>query len=110
MDYWIHLKKKAVDVAEECLKRHGDVQNLEDPSKEVTMMFFKHYPDPSLSAVFKFKTADKWKASEIQECLNDHQTELKIQQQRARNVQVYRDMQLRICRLLHLMNQLCLGF
>lgn len=82
MDYWIRLNK-AVDVAEECLKRQG--RNLEDPSKEVTMMFVKHCPDPALSAVLKFKTADKWKASEIQERLDDHQTQLKIQQQRARS-------------------------
>lgn len=60
-------------------------RNLEDPSKEVTMMFIKHFPDPALSAVLKFKTADKWKASEIQERLDDHQTQLKIQQQRARS-------------------------
>jgi len=31
------------------------------------MMFVKHCPDPALSAVLTFKTADKWKASEIQE-------------------------------------------
>ncbi|KAL1268822.1 hypothetical protein QQF64_034185 [Cirrhinus molitorella] len=82
MDYWIRLNK-AVDVAEDCLKRQG--RNLEDPSKEVTMMFVKHCPDPALSAVLKFKTADKWKASEIQERLDDHQTQLRIQQQRARS-------------------------
>lgn len=96
MDCWIRLNK-AVDVAEECLKRQG--RYLEDPSKEVTMMFIKHCPDPALSAVLKFKTADKWKASEIQECLDDHQTQLKIQQ-------VLRDMLLQTCRLLQLMNQL----
>lgn len=82
MDCWIRLNK-AVDMAEECLKRQG--RNLEYPSKEVTMMFFKHCPDPALSAVLKFKTADKWKASEIQERLDDHQTQLKIQQQRTRS-------------------------
>ncbi|KAF4097450.1 hypothetical protein G5714_021458 [Onychostoma macrolepis] len=82
MDYWIRLNK-AVDVAEECLKRQG--RNLEGPSKDVTMMFVKHCPDPALSAVLKFKTADKWKASEIQERLDDHQTQLKIQQQWARS-------------------------
>ncbi len=82
MDYWIRLNK-AVDVAEECLKRQR--RNLEEPSKEVTMMFVKHCPDPALSAVLKFKTADKWKASEIQEHLDDHQAQLKIQRQRARS-------------------------
>lgn len=66
-----------------CLKRQG--RNLKDLSKEVTMMFVKHCPDPALSAVLKFKTADKWKASEIQEQLDDHQTQLNIQQQRARS-------------------------
>ncbi|KAL1268818.1 hypothetical protein QQF64_034181 [Cirrhinus molitorella] len=81
MDYWIHLNK-AVDVAEDCLKRQR--RNLEDPSKEVTMMFVKQCPDPALSAVLKFKTADKWKAR-IQERLDDHQTQLRIQQQRARS-------------------------
>lgn len=82
MDYWIRLNK-AVDVAEHCLKRQG--RNLEDPSKEVTMMFVKHCPDPALSAVLKFKTADKWKACEIQEHLDDHHTQLKIRQQQAKS-------------------------
>ncbi len=70
-------------MAEKCLKRQR--RNLEEPSKEVTMMFVKHCPDSALSAGLKFKTADKWKASEIQEHLDDHQAQLKIQQQRARS-------------------------
>ena len=81
MDYWIRLHK-AVDVAEECLKRQG--RKLEDSGREVIMMFVKHCPDSALAAILKFKTADKWTASEIQERLDVSQTECRAQQQQAR--------------------------
>lgn len=76
MDYWIRLNK-AVDVADEGLKRQGE--SIGDPSRAVTRMFVKHCPDPALAAVMKFKTADKWMASEIQEHLDEYQTEMKAQ-------------------------------
>lgn len=78
MDYWIRLSK-AVDVAEECLKRQG--RTIEDPSREITMMFVKHCPDQALSSVLKFKTAEKWTASEIQERLVEHQRETRVKLQ-----------------------------
>ncbi|KAK0133537.1 hypothetical protein N1851_030956 [Merluccius polli] len=72
MDYWIRLNK-AVDVADECLRRQG--RNIEDPSHEVTMMLVKHCPDPALASVLKCKTSEKWTANEIQEHLIEHQRE-----------------------------------
>ncbi|KAL7842572.1 hypothetical protein SRHO_G00242610 [Serrasalmus rhombeus] len=82
MDYWIRLNK-TVDVAEECLKRQG--RRIHDLSHEVSMMFLKHCPDESLSRVFKFKAAEKWLASEIQERLDEYMQEkkaLKVSQSR----------------------------
>lgn len=38
-------------------------------------MFVKHCPDPSLSVVLKFKTADRWMAAEIQH-LDEYQSEM----------------------------------
>lgn len=78
MDYWIRLNK-AVDVADECLRRQG--RNIGDPSHEVTMMLVKHCPDPALASVLKCKTAEKWTASEIQEHLIEHQREARTKSQ-----------------------------
>lgn len=69
MEYWIRLNK-AVDVADEYLKRQG--RSIDDPGHEVSMMFIKHCPDQSLASVFKFKSAEKWSACEIQERLDEH--------------------------------------
>lgn len=66
MDYWICLNK-AVDVADECLRRQG--RNIESPAHEVPMMFVEHCPDPALTSVLKCKTAEKWTSHEIQEHL-----------------------------------------
>lgn len=74
MEYWIRLNK-TVDVADECLKRQG--RSIDDPSHEVSMMFIKHCPDQSLAYVFKFKSAGKWSACEIQERLDEHMQEKK---------------------------------
>lgn len=74
MDYWIRLNK-AVDVADECLRRQG--RNIENPAHEVTMMFVKHCPDPALANVLKCKTSEKWTSHEIQEHLIEHQREFK---------------------------------
>lgn len=69
MEYWIRLNKM-MDVADECLKRQG--RGIDDPQHEVSMMFLKHCPDLPLASVFKFKSAEKWSASEIQERLDEH--------------------------------------
>lgn len=69
MEYWIRLNK-TVDVADECLKRQG--RSIDDPGHEVSMMFVKHCPGQSLASVFKFKSAEKWSACEIQERLDEH--------------------------------------
>uniref|UniRef100_A0AAV2JJ45 Uncharacterized protein n=1 Tax=Knipowitschia caucasica TaxID=637954 RepID=A0AAV2JJ45_KNICA len=74
MEYWIRLNK-TVDVANECLRRQG--RKIDDPAHEVSMMFVKHCPDQTLSHVFKFKSADKWTASEIQERLDENLQEKK---------------------------------
>lgn len=38
-------------------RRQG--RSIEDPTREVTKMFVKHCPDQSLSAILKFKSADR---------------------------------------------------
>lgn len=76
MEYWIRLNKR-MDVTKECLERQG--RSICDPSHEISMMFIKHCPDQSLSNVFKFKSAEKWSACEIQERLDEHMQERKAQ-------------------------------
>ncbi|KAI2646523.1 Phosphopantetheine adenylyltransferase [Labeo rohita] len=44
VEYWVQLNK-AVDLAEEALKRLG--RRMEDPCQEVAMMFVKYCPDPT---------------------------------------------------------------
>ncbi|KAK0130952.1 hypothetical protein N1851_034367 [Merluccius polli] len=90
MDYWIRLNK-AVDVADECLRRQG--RNIEDPSHKVTMMLVKHCPDPALASVLKCKISEKWTANEIQEHLIEHQREARTTSQaksyRPKNIGVH---------------------
>nr|XP_021325912.1 uncharacterized protein LOC110438339 [Danio rerio] len=74
MEYWIRLNK-TMDVAKECLERRGRL--VCDPSHEISMMLIQHCPDKSLSNVFKFKSAEKWSAGEIQERLDEHMQERK---------------------------------
>lgn len=76
MEYWIRLNK-TMDVAKECLERQN--RRICDPSHEIGMMFIKHCPDQSLSNVFKFKSAEKWSACEIQERLDERMQEGKAQ-------------------------------
>lgn len=76
MEYWIRLNK-AVDVADECLRRQG--RSIEEPTREVTQMFVKHCPDQSLSTILRFKSADRWTAAEIQERLDEYQAEKRAQ-------------------------------
>lgn len=74
MEYWIRLNK-AIDVAEECLRRRQRV--LEDPGAELVTMFVSHCPDPSLSVSLSFKPAEKWTLSEIQEMVDARHRALK---------------------------------
>lgn len=74
VEYWLRLNK-AVDIAEEGLKRLG--RQLENPCQEAAIMFVKYCPDPTIAALLKFKAPDKWTASEIQEHINRFQTEMK---------------------------------
>ncbi|RXN35218.1 serine arginine-rich splicing factor 3 isoform X1 [Labeo rohita] len=76
VEYWVRLNK-AVDLAEEALKRLG--RRMEDPCQEAAMMFVKYCPDPTLASVFRLKAPEKWTAQEIQEQLDRYQTELKEQ-------------------------------
>lgn len=84
MEYWIRLNK-TVDVANECLERQG--RSIDDPSHEVSMMFVKHCPDQSLAPVFKFKSAEKWTACEIQDRLDEHLQEKRTRAASTRQLQ-----------------------
>ncbi|XP_058647997.1 uncharacterized protein LOC131549653 [Onychostoma macrolepis] len=75
-EYWVQLNK-AVDLAEEALKRLG--RRMEDLCQEAAMMFVKYCPDSIHASVFRFKAPEKWTAQEIQEQLGRYQTELKEQ-------------------------------
>lgn len=79
VEYWLRLNK-AIDAAEEALSRQG--RHIDDPSREVTMMFVKYCPDPSLAAVLRFKAPDKWTAKEIQEHVDRYQIEMKAKPNR----------------------------
>uniref|UniRef100_A0A1A7ZVK1 CCHC-type domain-containing protein n=1 Tax=Nothobranchius furzeri TaxID=105023 RepID=A0A1A7ZVK1_NOTFU len=76
LDYWVRLNK-AVDVAEEALKRLG--RHIDNPCQEAAMMFVKHCPDPALAAILKFKAPDRWTAGEIQEHVDRYQMEAREQ-------------------------------
>ena len=75
LDYWVRLNK-AADVADECLQRQG--KRMEDMNKEVAMMFVRHCPDQSLAMVFKSKLVEQWTAKEVQERIDEHQSEVRI--------------------------------
>ncbi|XP_062263376.1 uncharacterized protein LOC133970531 [Platichthys flesus] len=69
LDYWIRLNK-ANDLADECLRRQG--KKVEDPCHEVTMMFVKHCPDPSLYTALRSRPLEKWTVGEVQELVDSH--------------------------------------
>lgn len=69
LDYWIRLNK-AVDLANECLKRQG--KRVEDPGHEVTMMFVRHCPEPTLYAALRSKPLETWTATEVQALIDSH--------------------------------------
>lgn len=75
MDYWIRLNN-AIDIADECLKRQK--RSVEDPGREVCMMFIKFCPDPILSNRLSFKAAEEWTTSEVQERIDAYQRELRM--------------------------------
>ena len=67
MEYWVRLNK-AVDVADEGLKRQG-----KKIDSDVVRMFVTYCPDPKLAAVFQYKSAEKWTANEVQERIYEHE-------------------------------------
>ena len=74
MEYWIRLNN-AIDIADECLRRQG--RSVEDPGREVTMMFIKYCPDPVLFNRLSFKAAEEWTTSEVQERIDSFLRELR---------------------------------
>lgn len=74
MEYWIRLNN-AIDVADECLRRQG--RNVEDPGREVSMMFIKYCPDPILLNRLSIKAAEEWTTTEVQERIDSFQRELR---------------------------------
>lgn len=74
MEYWIRLNN-AIDIADECLRRQG--RSVEDPGREVTMMFIKYCPDPVLLNRLSFKAAEEWTTSEVQERIDSFLRELR---------------------------------
>ncbi|XP_026082956.1 uncharacterized protein LOC113058911 [Carassius auratus] len=79
-DYWIRLHN-AIDVAVEGLKRQG--KTLDDPFREVTVMFIRNCPDPELSLIFKCKPLHEWAAADVQVRLDEYQRENKLQQRKS---------------------------
>lgn len=74
VDYWIRLNK-AADLANEGLQRQG--KRLDDIGEEVTRMFIKFCPDPSLANIFRSKPIQEWSAKEIQSRIDDYQREFR---------------------------------
>ncbi len=79
-DYWIRLHN-AIDIAAEGLKRQG--KTLDDPFREVTVMFIRNCPDPELSLIFKCKPLHEWTAADVQVRLDEYQREDKFQQRKS---------------------------
>ncbi|XP_029974766.1 uncharacterized protein LOC115408259 [Salarias fasciatus] len=78
MEYWIRLNN-AIDIADECLRRQG--RSIEDPGREVAMMFIKYCPDPILYNRLSFKAAEEWTTSEVQDRIDSFQRELRSRTQ-----------------------------
>ncbi len=79
-DYWIRLHN-ANDIAGEGWKRQG--KTLDDPFREVTVMFIRNCPDPELSLIFKCKPLHEWTAADVQVRLDEYQREEKFQQSKS---------------------------
>lgn len=71
-DYWLRLNR-AMDMAEDCLKRQN--KRVDDPSRELTVMFIRHCPDPELSLIFKCKPLQQWTAADVHERLDEYRRE-----------------------------------
>lgn len=71
-DYWLRLNR-AMDVAVDCLRRQN--KSVEDPSRELSVMFIRHCPDPGLSVVFKCRPIHQWTAADVHERLEEHRRE-----------------------------------
>lgn len=80
VDYWIRLNK-AMDTAVDGLKRQG--KTLDNPSREVTVMFITHCPDTELSLVFACKPLEEWTATDVQVRLDEHHRKRRLQQHRS---------------------------
>lgn len=80
VDYWIRLNK-AIDTTVEGLKRQG--KTLDDPPREVTVMFITHCPDPELSLVFSCKPLEEWTAPDVQVRLDEHHQKKRLQQRQS---------------------------
>ena len=80
VDYWIRLNK-AIDMAVEGLKRQG--KTLDNPSREVTVMFITHCPDTELSLVFSCKPLEEWTATDVQVRLDEHHRKRRLQQRQS---------------------------
>lgn len=74
VDYWIRINK-AADLADEGLRRQG--KRFDNIGEEVTRMFVKFCPDPSLASMFRCKPVQEWSAKEIQSRIDDYQTEFR---------------------------------
>lgn len=74
VDYWIRLNK-AADVALEGLHRQG--KKTENMNDEVALMFVKHCPDPELSCILKCKPIHEWTSRDVQQRIDDYQSELR---------------------------------
>lgn len=79
-DYWIRLNK-AIDATEEALKRQG--KTLDNPTREVTVMFIRYCPDPELALIFKCKPLEEWTAGEVQMRLDECQREHRLKQRQS---------------------------
>lgn len=74
VDYCIQINK-AADLADEGLRRQGKC--FDNIGEEVTRMFVKFCPDPSLASIFRCKPIQKWSAKEIQSRIDDYQREFR---------------------------------
>ncbi len=48
---------------------------MEDPDHQVTIMFVKHCPDPSLHTALRGRPLEKWIVGEVQELMDSHHRE-----------------------------------
>ncbi|XP_057199298.1 uncharacterized protein LOC130559933 [Triplophysa rosa] len=71
-DYWLRLNR-AMDMAEDCLKRQN--KKTDDLSRELTVMFIRHCPDPELSLIFKCRPVEQWTAADVHARLEEYSRE-----------------------------------